>query len=172
MKIGLVWLVGLGNVFSGYRYKVYLHGVPGRMSNLRRLACVGSSGESVNEQTSQSTRRTLGTITQSLMVHAQVLEASINFILMYTADNIFPVLPIKDLIDEDSEPTTSLKLEMGTKNSILHLHVLFFPCVLQKPTAHVGIKALNMRHQAQNRFCGIFVGITRHKKGCLVYVPN
>ena len=28
-----------------------------------------------------------------------------------------------------------------------------------------------MRHQAQKGFCGIFVGITQHQKGYLVYVP-
>ena len=29
-----------------------------------------------------------------------------------------------------------------------------------------------MRHQAQNIFCGIFVGIPQHQKGYLVYVPR
>ena len=29
-----------------------------------------------------------------------------------------------------------------------------------------------MRHQAQNGFHGIFVGITQHQKGYLVYVPS
>ena len=29
-----------------------------------------------------------------------------------------------------------------------------------------------MRHQAQKGFRGIFVGIPKHPKGCLVYVPS
>ena len=29
-----------------------------------------------------------------------------------------------------------------------------------------------MRHQAQNGFCGIFVGIPQHQKGYIVYVPH
>ena len=29
-----------------------------------------------------------------------------------------------------------------------------------------------MRHQSQKGFCGIFVGITQHQKGYLVYVPS
>ena len=29
-----------------------------------------------------------------------------------------------------------------------------------------------MRHQAQKGFCGIFVGITQHQKGYIVYVPS
>ena len=31
---------------------------------------------------------------------------------------------------------------------------------------------LNMRHQAQKVFQGIFVGIPEHQKGYLVYVPS
>ena len=91
---------------------------------------------------------------------------------MYTADHIFSVLTIKDLINEDGKPTTPFKLETGTKPSIFHLCVLFFPCFVQKDTAHAGTKALNMCHQVQKIFCGIFVGIPQHQKGYLVYVPH
>ena len=50
--------------------------------------------------------------------------------------------------------------------------MLFFPCVVRKATAHVDKKALNMCHQAQKDFCGIFVGIPQHQKGYLMYVPS
>ena len=56
---------------------------------------------------------------------------------MYTTDHIFPVLPIKDIINEDGDPTTPHKLERGTKPSMSHVHVLFFPCVVRKATEHV-----------------------------------
>ena len=56
---------------------------------------------------------------------------------MYTTDNIFPVLPIKDLINEYGDPTTPYKLATGTKPSVSHLRVLFRPCVVQKDKAHV-----------------------------------
>ena len=98
------------------------------------------------------------------MVHTRVLEAYINFALMYTINHIFLVLPIKDLIKEDDDPTTPIKLATGTEPSVSHLRVLFCPCVVQKSTAHVKKKALNMRHQAQKGFCGIFLGITQHPK--------
>ena len=52
------------------------------------------------------TWRALRTIAHSLMVHARVLEAYIHFALMYTTDHISPVLPIKDLINKDGDPTT------------------------------------------------------------------
>ena len=50
--------------------------------------------------------------------------------------------------------------------------MLFCPCVVRKATAHVGTKALDIRHQAQKGFRGIFVGIPQHQKGYLVYVPS
>ena len=57
--------------------------------------------------------RTLSIIVYSLMVHARVLEAYIHFALRYTTYHIFPVLPIKDPTNEDSEPTTPFKLATG-----------------------------------------------------------
>ena len=56
------------------------------------------------------TRRTLRTIAHYLMLHARILKAYVYFELMYTTDHIFPVLPIKYLINEDDEPTTPFKL--------------------------------------------------------------
>ena len=72
------------------------------------------------------TWRTLRTVAQSLMVHARVLEAYIHFALMYTKDQIFPVLPIKYMINDDSDPATPYKLATGTKPSVSYLRVLFF----------------------------------------------
>ena len=109
------------------------------------------------------TRRTLRTVSHALMVHARVLEVYVHFALMYTTDHILPVLPIKDLIKEDGDPTTQYKLATGKKPSVSHLHVLFCPCVVRKATARVETKTLNMRHQAQKGFRGIFVGIPEHQ---------
>ena len=76
------------------------------------------------------TWRTLRAVAHSLMVHAIVPEVYVHFALMYTTDHIFPVLPIKYLINEDGNPTTPHKLETGTKPSVSNLHVLFCPCVV------------------------------------------
>ena len=76
------------------------------------------------------TWRTLCTVAHAIMVHARVLEVYVHFALMYTTDHIFPVLPIKDLIIEDGNPTTPYKLATGTKLSVSHLRLLFFPCVV------------------------------------------
>ena len=118
------------------------------------------------------TWRTLHTISHFLIIHARVSEAYIHFALMYTTYHIFSVLPIKYLINEDGDPKMPHKLATGTKPSVSHLRVLFFPCVVRKATAYFGTEALNMRHQSQKGFCGIFVGIPQHKKGYLVYVPS
>ena len=106
------------------------------------------------------------------MVHGIFPEVYVHFTLMYKTDHIFPVLPIKYLINEDGDPTTAYKLARGTKPLVSHLGVLFCPCVVRKATAHVETKTLNMRHQAQKGFRGIFVGIPEHQKGYLVYVPS
>ena len=87
---------------------------------------------------------------------------------MYTADHIFPVISIKDLMNKYVKTTTPFKLATGTKLSVSHLRVLICPCVVQKATEHVGTKALNMHHQEQKVFRGIFVGIPQHQKVYLV----
>ena len=110
------------------------------------------------------TWRTLRTISHYLMVHARVSESYIHFTLMYMTYHIFTVLPIKDLIKKDGNPTTPFKVATGTKPSVSHLRVLFCPCVVRKATANVETKTLNMRQQAQKGFRGIFVGITEHQK--------
>ena len=110
---------------------------------------------------------TLRTISHSLMVHARFLEACIHFALMYTTDHIFPVLPIKDLINEDGKPTMPFKLSTGTKPSVSHLRVLFFPCVVQKATSHFNKKALNMRHQSQRVFAVSLLDFHSIQKGIL-----
>ena len=61
---------------------------------------------------------TLQTIAHSSMLHTQVSDEYIHFALMYTTDHILLVLPIKHLLNQYVEPTTSHKLETGTKPSV------------------------------------------------------
>ena len=128
-----------------------------------RIELVALEHQEMNRQV-ELTCKTLHTTAHSCMVHARVFESCIHFALMYTTDHILPLLPIKDLINKDGEPTTPFKLVTGTKPSISHLRVLFCPYVVQKSTAHVGTKSLNMCHQAQKGFRGIYVGISQHQK--------
>ena len=86
------------------------------------------------------TWKTLHTIAQYLMVHARVLETYIHFALMYTTDHIFPVLPIKDMINEDGDPTTPYKLATGMKPSVSHLQVLFLHVLYGKLLHTLGQK--------------------------------
>ena len=101
-----------------------------------------------------------------------IFESYIHFVLMYTADHIFPVLLIKDLINKYGVPTTPFKLSTGMKPSISHLSVLIFPFVVRKYTSHVGTNALNMRHRWQKVFRGIFVGIPQHQERYLFTYPT
>ena len=77
------------------------------------------------------TCRILSTITHYLMVHTKVLEPYIHFAFMYTTDHIYPVLPIKDMINKEGNPTTPFKLATGTSWSDLtgelHFRVVCHP---------------------------------------------
>ena len=112
--------------------------------------------------------RKLRKFAQALMVHARFPEVYVHLAIMYTIYHIFPVVPIKNIINEDGNPTTPQKLATGTKPSVSNLCVLFCPCVVRKATAHVETKTLNMSHQAQKGFRGISVGIPEHQKVYLV----
>ena len=81
------------------------------------------------------TWRTLRTVAHSLMVHARVPEAYVHFTLRYTTYNIFPVLPIKDLINEDGDPTSPHKLQQ-VQNLQCHIYVFYFVHVLYGKLRH------------------------------------
>ena len=80
------------------------------------------------------------------MVLAWVSDKYILFVLMYTTDHISPTIPIKHLVNQYGELTTSHKLATGTKPSVSNLRVLLCPCVVRKVTAHVDTKSLNICH--------------------------
>ena len=61
------------------------------------------------------TWRTLRTVAHALMIHARILEAYIYFPFMNMTDHNFHVLPIKDLINDDGDPSTPYKLATSTK---------------------------------------------------------
>ena len=56
---------------------------------------------------------------------------------MYKEDYIYPVLPIKDMINKDGETTIPFKIATGAKLSVSNLRVLFCSCVVRKATAQV-----------------------------------
>ena len=87
-------------------------------------------------------------------------------------DHIITVPPIKHLVNNYGEPTTSHKLATGKEPSVKNLRVLLFLCILQKATSHFDTKLLNMHHQSQKCFWGIFVGILQHQKEYLIYIPS
>ena len=75
------------------------------------------------------TWRTLRTVAHSLIVYARVSEAYVHFAFMYTTDHIFPVLPIKYLINQDSDLTTPHKTCNRYKTfSVTFTCVIFSMC--------------------------------------------
>ena len=106
-----------------------------------RLTLAAPEHQEMNRQV-EVTWRTLHSVAHSIMVHARVPEVYVHFAIMYMTDHIFPVLPIKDILNEDGDPTTPHKFSTGTKPSVSHLRVLFCMCVVRKATAHVETKTI------------------------------
>ena len=69
------------------------------------------------------------------MVHIQVSEKYIHFSLMYMTDHIFPVLPIKHLVNQDDEPNMPHKLVTEKKPSVPNPHILFCTFIVGKATS-------------------------------------
>ena len=92
---------------------------------------------------------------------------------MYTTDHIFLVLPIKDLINKDVEPTTPFKHVTGMKSSvsIIFKHVIFSICCTENYCTRCD-KGVKYVSPSTKYFRGIFIGITEHQKEYLVYVPH
>ena len=103
-------------IYKEFQEGVYVCGV--------RLALAAPDYQEMNGKV-EVTWQTLRTIAHSIMVHTLVSEKYIHLELMYTTDNMFPLIPTKHLVNQDSEPTTSHKLATGTKPSVSNLHVLF-----------------------------------------------
>ena len=99
-----------------------------------QLTLASTEHREMNRQV-EITWRTSRTITHSLMVHAKFLEAYIHFVLMYTTDHMFPVIPIIDMINKDSKMTTPFKLAAG-KNLHYCIYACYFVHVLYGNLLH------------------------------------
>ena len=81
------------------------------------------------------TWRMLRMILHSLMVHARVSEAYINFALIYTLDHIFIVLPIKYLILMMVIEQRHINLQQ-VQNLQYHIYACYFFHVLYRKLLH------------------------------------
>ena len=93
----------------------------------------------MNRQVELTWRR-LQTIAHSLMVNTRVLEAYINFTLMYTTYHIFLVLPIKDMIIEVCDATMPFNSHQ-VRYLKYHIFVCYFVHVLYVKLLHMSTKS-------------------------------
>ena len=112
--------------------------------------------------------RRLRTVAHSLMVHARVPEAYVHFVLMYATNHIFLVLPIKGIIMRMAIQQRHTNFQQ-VRNLQYDIYACYFVHVLYKSLRRTVRQTINMCHQAQKRFWGIFVGIPEHQKGYHVY---
>ena len=109
---------GAGKKFTSKNFQevIYVHGL--------RLALSTPDHNEMNVQV-EGTWRTFGALANAIMVDARVSEEYIHFAFMYTTYHIFPVLPIKHLVNQDDKPATPYKPAAIKNPSISNLHVLF-----------------------------------------------
>ena len=79
-----------------------------------KLALAASEHGETNDQV-EVTWQTLWTIINSIMMYIQVSDEYNVFALIYMTDHIFPVLPIKYLLNQDGEQTKVHTLATGIK---------------------------------------------------------
>ena len=121
-------MVGFRENFSICRYTVYLDEVQRRIPISRgSFGFAAPEHQEINGQ-DEVTLRKLRTIAHSLMVHARVSEAYIHFALMYTTDHIFPILPIKDLINRYGDPKTPHTCNRYETYSMTFTRVFLYMC--------------------------------------------
>ena len=85
-------------------------------------------------------------------------------------DHKFPVLPIKYLVNQESELTTPQNCQLAQK---LHhqTHVVICLCNVRKETAHVDTKALTCVINHKGVIVAYFLESQNIKKGYLINVP-
>ena len=121
---------------------------------------------------SEVTWRQIRTIAHSLMVFARVDDSFMHHALIYAAHVIFPALPLRDLVNEKGAQATPTELMTLRKARVSKIRTLFCPCIVKKHTAQYQQQNLNMRHQLQKGFRGIFIGFPDVQAGYEVYVPR
>ena len=75
------------------------------------------------------------------MGKAQVSDKYIHFALMYTTDYIFPVLPIKHLVNKDGEKICHTNCKLA-QNFQYQTHMFYSVHVFTKGSAHVKKKCV------------------------------
>ena len=113
----------------------------------------------------ESTGKNINTIAHSQMNFERVEEKFNHFALINTAHVIMPVLPLRDLVNESGKQTTLVELMTGNKARISRILTLLCLVIVKKLTAQHKGKSLNMQHQLQKGFRGIFVGIPENQAG-------
>jgi transposase InsO family protein len=114
------------------------------------------------EQTWQS----VGTMAQSLLVHARLPDSFI-FHALLNSCHIFDILPVKGLYS-NGQVSMPYELFQGAKPRIHHFRVFGCPITVRKWTA----ADKSNGKQTERGFRGIFVGFELNQKGYVFYAPG
>jgi hypothetical protein len=104
-------------------------------------------------------------IIRSILVHARLSNHFYHFAAKYAKD-ILNVLPSKNLLDHNGNPTTPYFKAFRTKPKIGNFHVFGCPASFKRHTA------LTHRTQVQQATRAIFIGFPSNQAGWLFYTED
>jgi hypothetical protein len=115
----------------------------------------------------EHTWQTISTIAPTLLVHAR-LPATFLYHAMVYATDIFNVLPVRGMKNEEDCPATPYELFFSEKPSIAHFRVFGCPTVVW----HWATKQSLQGKQTERGIHGIFLGFNANNKGYVIYTPG
>jgi hypothetical protein len=115
----------------------------------------------------ERTWQTVCNIARSLLVHARLPDIFWFQAICYVAQ-IFNVLPVRGLKNQEEIPSTPHEMFFGVKPCILPLRVFGCPCIIKRWLA----EKRSPGKQTERGMRGIFIGFDTNRKGFLFYMPG
>jgi len=115
----------------------------------------------------ERTWQTVCNIARSLLVHARLPDTFWFQAICYAAQ-IFNVLPVRGLKNQEEIPSTPHEMFFGSKPCILPFRVFGCPSVIKRWVA----EERSQGKQTERGMRGIFIGFDSNRKGYLFYMPG
>jgi transposase InsO family protein len=115
----------------------------------------------------ERTWQTVCNIARSLLVHARLPDIFWFQAICYAAQ-IFNVLPVRGLKNQEEIPSTPHEMFFGAKPCILPFRVFGCPCIIKRWVA----EERSQGKQTERGMRGIFIGFDTNRKGFLFYMPG
>ena len=113
---------------------------------------------------------TIVKLANALLLHARLNRKFFYYAAKY-AQYIHDIIPVKNLLDAEGNPTTPYFLATGRKPAVKHFRVFGCPAVFKRYEVSDNGKRVKNKYTQQG-MRGIFVGLPDDSAGWLFYVPS